>query len=87
LYLALLRYVVPVLSAAAIADITPPKSPREQLARLSDDDLMAIIVESAEAAELVRQGVKTKRELIGRLTGAPAPALLKPDSTDEEVLQ
>jgi hypothetical protein len=87
LYLALARFVVPVLSAAAIADITP-KSPREQLARLSSDELMAIIVNSPEAARLVvHGGVRTRRDLIRRVAGAPAPALPQADPTDEELLK
>jgi hypothetical protein len=86
LYLGLCRYVVPVLSAAAIADITP-KSPREALSKMTTDELWAVIVESAAAADLVKQGVKTKRELFRRLAGAPAPALPKPDPTDEELLK
>jgi hypothetical protein len=90
LYLALIRYVVPVLSATAIADITP-KSSREQLSKLSDDELMAIIVESSEAVELVRQGVKTRDELIQRIA-APTPTLPKPGRLisadyDEELLR
>lgn len=90
LYLHLCRYVVPVLSAAAIADITP-KSPREQLSKLSNDELMAVIVQSAEAAELVMQGVKTKNELI-RCLAAPGAVLPKPGrllsvNHDEELLK
>ena len=87
LYLALTRFVVPVLSAAAIADITP-KSPREQLATLSSDELMSIVLNSPEAAKLVvHGGVKTKSELIRRVAEAPAPALPRPDPTDKELLK
>lgn len=42
LWLALLRFVTPTLQAAAIADITP-KRPREQLAELSERELLAIV--------------------------------------------
>jgi hypothetical protein len=87
LYLGLCRYVVPVLSAAAIADITP-KSPHEQLTKLSSEELMSIVLNSPEAAKLVvHSGVRTKSELIRRVAGAPAAALPKPDPTDEELLK
>jgi hypothetical protein len=86
LYLALIRYVVPTLSAAAIADITP-RSSREQLAKMSSDELMEIVLNSPQAAKLVLEGkVKTKSELIRGVTGAPVPALPKPDPTDDEEL-
>lgn len=42
LWLALLRFVTPTLQAAAIADITPKRS-REQLAELSEQELLAIV--------------------------------------------
>ena len=43
LWLALLRYCIPTLSATAIADVTPPKRVNDQLAKLSDEELLAII--------------------------------------------
>jgi hypothetical protein len=83
LYLMLIRYVVPVLSAAAIADITP-RSPSAALAHLSDDELLACIIESPSAAELVvNQRVRTKDELLARLT---TPAISRPGPSDEELL-
>jgi hypothetical protein len=51
LFLNLCRYVVPVLSAAAIADITP-KAPRDALYALSNDELLAIIHEERSAKTL-----------------------------------
>lgn len=87
LYLALIRYVVPTLSAAAIADITP-RSSRDQLAKMSSDELMEIVLNSPHAAKLVLEGkVKTKSELIRGVAGAPAPPLPKPEPTDEELLK
>jgi hypothetical protein len=87
LYLGLARFVIPTLSAAAIADITP-RSQREQLAKLSSDELLSIVLNSPEAARLVvRDGVRSKSELIRRAAGAPAAALPKPDPTDEELLK
>ena len=78
LFLALCRFVTPVLAAAAIADLTPPKSTRDdriRLARMTDEELMEVIVQSPEAAELVRQGVKTKDELLRRIA-APVTAIV-----------
>jgi hypothetical protein len=84
LFLMLIRYVVPVLSAAAIADITP-KSPSAALAHLSDDELLARIIESPSAAELVvKQGVRTTDELLRRLT---VPAISRSGPSDEELLR
>jgi hypothetical protein len=71
LWLSLLRYVTPTLQAAAITDLTPGKSTRERLASMTDEELMEVIVNSPEAAELVKQGVKTKDELIRRIAGVP----------------
>jgi hypothetical protein len=65
LSLALLRFVTPTLQAAAIADVTPPKHPREQLAKLSDEDLIQVIVQSSEAAALVRQESKQRTSCCG----------------------
>lgn len=45
LWLALLRFVTPTLQAAAIADITP-KRKDDQIAMLSEDELLAIIHEA-----------------------------------------
>jgi len=90
LWLALLRYVTPTLQAAAIADLTPPKSARDvqvRLAQMTDEELMEVIVQSPEAATLVKQGVKTKAELVRRLA-APAPVVLpKPNPEDDELLR
>jgi hypothetical protein len=72
LWLALLRYVTPTLQAAAIADFTP-KRVSEHLTKLSDEQLLEVIVQSPQAAELVRQGVKTSDELLLRLA-APETA-------------
>jgi hypothetical protein len=70
LWLALLRFVTPTLQASAIADLTP-KSAKLQLAAMTDEDLMEVIVQSPEAKALVRQGVRTKDELIDRIAGVP----------------
>jgi hypothetical protein len=80
LWLALLRYVTPTLQAAAIADLTP-KSDRAQLTSMTDEELMEVIVNSQEAAELVKQGVKTKEELLlGMIKGGRTKALAGPTS-------
>lgn len=50
LFLNLCRYVVPVLSAAAIADITP-KAPRDALYALSNAELLAILHEEQPPAK------------------------------------
>jgi hypothetical protein len=72
LWLALLRYVTPTLQAAAIADLTP-KSTRARLANMTDEDLMEVVVQSPEAAELVKQGVRTEEELLLGLISGPRP--------------
>jgi hypothetical protein len=66
LWLALLRYVTPTLAATAVADISPAKSRQLHLAAMTDEQLMGVIVQSSEARELVRQGVKTEDELLER---------------------
>lgn len=89
LWLALLRYVTPTLQAAAIADMTP-KSTRAQLTSMSDEELMEVIVSSHETAELVKQGVKTKEDLLlgiissGNTRGFPShvPAPCSPEIDD-----
>jgi len=90
LFLVLCKLVTPVLAAAAIADLTPPKSARDvqvRLAQLTDQELMEVIVQSPEAATLVKQGVKTKDELVRRLA-APAPVVLpKLNPEDDELLR
>jgi hypothetical protein len=72
LWLALLRYVTPTLQAAAIADLTPAKSTRARLASMTDAELMEVIVKAPEAAELVKQGVKTQEELLLGIAYGPA---------------
>jgi hypothetical protein len=52
LWLALLRYVTPTLAAAAIADITP-NSTSGQVAQMSDDELMRIVLGSPRGIELL----------------------------------
>ncbi len=87
LWLALLRYVTPTLQAAAIADITPPKSTRDvqiRLARMTDEELLEVIVQSPEAAALVRHGVKTRDELVRRIAaGGTGQAPIADLSADE----
>jgi hypothetical protein len=89
LWLALLRFVTPTLQAAAIADITPPKRTSEQLLRLSDEELLERIVHSQKAAELARQGVNSKDELLLRMAElVTVPALtVEPAADDEELLR
>jgi len=67
LWLGLLRYVTPTLQAAAIADVTPSKPVRQQLAAMSDEELLECIVHSPEAVELVNEGVKTKDKLLRQM--------------------
>jgi hypothetical protein len=52
LWLGLLKYVVPTPSATAIADVTPPKRLSDQLAQLTEEDLLAI----AHSAQVPAQG-------------------------------
>lgn len=73
LWLGLLRYVTPTLQAAAIADVTPSKPVRQQLAAMSDEELLECIVRSPEAAELVAQGTTSKNELLLRLASGVSP--------------
>jgi hypothetical protein len=79
LYLGLCRYVVPVLSAAAVADITP-KPAREELAALSDRELLELVAGSPEAIEIYRKGMAMP-------IAAPDRYLPKPDPTDKEILK
>lgn len=64
LWLGLLRYVTPTLQAAAIADLTPSKTASQQLASMSEEELLECIVHSPEAARLMAQGVTSKDELL-----------------------
>jgi len=48
LWLALLRFVTPTLQAAAIADLTWPKSVQEQLTAMTNAELMAVIRPEAQ---------------------------------------
>src|SRR6185437_10300413 len=91
LWLALLRFVTPTLQAAAIADITRQTTPSHRLAQLSDDELLARIIESPHAAGLVAQGtVRTKGELIRRLAAPEAQDIEQhtcAEDDDEELLR
>ena len=79
LWLGLLRYVTPTLQAAAIADLTPSKAASQQLAAMSDEELMEYIVHSPEAVEAVKGGVRTTDELLHRMVNsAPRKALPGP---------
>ena len=93
LWLALLRFVTPMLQAAAIVDLTPPKSTRQVQMRLAaqmtDEELTDVIVQSRQAAALARQGVKTKDELVRRLA-APVTAIVPAPTVElsaEEMLR
>jgi hypothetical protein len=83
------------LAAAPIADSTP-KSDRARLAAMTDEELMEAIVNSQEAAELVKQGVKTEEELPDSvIVGTQPQALSRSAATqgscvlpsDEELLR
>lgn len=77
LWLALLRFVTPTLQAAAIADLTPPRSTRDfrlQLAQLTDEELTQIVTNSPQGNAVLRQ-----KESV--------PDLPKPDPDDEELLR
>jgi hypothetical protein len=63
LWLGLLKYVTPVLAAAAIADITP-KRPREQLATFSEQELLAIIHSSQPAVPALSKPDPDDEELL-----------------------
>jgi len=53
LWLSLLRFVTPTLQAAAIADITRQAVPAQRLASLSDDELMAMILQARPPASVL----------------------------------
>jgi hypothetical protein len=58
LWLALLRFVTPTLQAAAIADLTPPKSTRDvqmRLTQMTDEELMQMISNSPQGNAVLRQ--------------------------------
>lgn len=79
LWLSLLRYVTPTLQAAAIADLTPSKAVSQQLTAMSEEELLACIIQSPEAAELVNEGVTNKDDLLQRLANnSPRKALPGP---------
>lgn len=81
LWLALLRFVTPTLAAAAIADITP-KSDKERVMEMTDEEIMREIINSPEAAKLAREGVKTRDELLIRMAtpkALPAPVVKLPN--------
>jgi hypothetical protein len=81
LWLALLRYVTPTLQAAAIADLTP-RSTRARLASMTDEELWQVIVQSPQAGELVKQGVKTRNELLmGIAYGPQGKSLVAPEAS------
>jgi hypothetical protein len=86
LWLALLRFVTPILSAAAIADITP-KTQQFRLAAMTDEELMQVIVQSSEAAELVKDGVQTKDELLQRIASPNAQPATPTSSENDELLK
>lgn len=85
LWFALPRFVTPTLQAAAFADITPQKSARARLASMTDEDLLAVIVESLEASALVNQKVGTKDELL-RCFATPVMATVGRESSVDELL-
>jgi hypothetical protein len=63
LWLALLRFVTPTLQAAAIADLTKPKSVQEQLIAMTNAELLAVIrAEAQPPAALIDW--KTERDPI-----------------------
>jgi hypothetical protein len=85
LWLALLRFVTPVLAAAAIADISPPKRTSDQLCKFTDRELLEMIVDSPEAVALLRQGMDAALSV-------PSPSLPESDQPievedDEELLR
>jgi hypothetical protein len=58
LWLALLRFVTPTLQAAAIADLTPPKSTRDvqmRLTQMTDEELMQMTSNSPQGNAVLRQ--------------------------------
>lgn len=86
LWLGLLRFVTPTLQAAAIADLTP-KSPSLHLAALTDEELLEVIVHSPQADALVRNGAKTRDELVGRLAAPATAHELAADVSEDELLR
>ena len=76
LWLSLLRFVTPQLQATAIADLTP-KSTKQRLAEMTDEQLMREIINSPEAAKLAHEGVKTMDELLLRIVEQPNDELLR----------
>jgi|GEM_PF-1262124 hypothetical protein len=53
LWLALLRFVTPTLQAAAITELTRPRSVQAQLSALTNDELMTMIMSDPEAMALI----------------------------------
>jgi len=70
LWLALLRFVTPTLQAAAVADITPRRT-SERLAELTDRELLEMIVDSPEAAAILKQGMAVPVTVPARVLPAP----------------
>ena len=75
LWLALLRFVTPTLQAAAIADLSPPKSAsdvQKQLYQFTDDELTQILNNGPSRAARPQQGVAKKNDLATRLAAPSA---------------
>jgi hypothetical protein len=68
LYLALLRFTTPTLTASAIADVTPPPSPiRHRLARANIDERLLL---SPQVADLIASGsVHSLDDIIEAIAG------------------
>jgi len=78
LWLALLRFVTPTLAAATVADVSPPKSARLQLARMTDEQLFETVVMSPESQALIASGtVCNLDELLGFMAQGKPPALIE----------
>lgn len=77
LWLALLRFVTPTLQAAAIADLTKPKSKQARLNALTDEELMAAITSDPEVMAAISR--KAPPQLSYDLEPSPVRALIDAD--------
>ena len=91
LWLDLLKYVVPTLTAAAFANVTPLKeTPEDRLVNMTDEELLEALVNSPTAAKIARDGAKSMDELLLRIAtpkALPVPEAQLPEcASDDELL-
>jgi len=77
LWLALCRYVTPTLQAAAIEEISRPRTKQQILSSMTNDELNARIVGDPEVLALIERN--SRRELSYTLESSPVRALIGVD--------